>query len=169
MQSGNDTLLAVGFSDANGNLTVPVTSGQWGVASDSSGLTIHGYVGYNNGTNINSGSPTVVIPFSKATALFYGTVSNNLGNPIVNVGVNAQENNNIFNPEGYTDPNGNYFVAALGLSNDPWQLNLSGDNSSFSCELYRLATVLRPEQRHQPDGRDRRARKFHHYPRHQHH
>ena len=128
-----NSLLAIAFSDTNGNFTAQVSSGQWSVGSDDSGLIIHGYVGYNSGTNINSGSTGVVLPFYRANAMFYGSVKDNLGNPIVNVDVNDQDTtSNTYSMDGYTDPNGNFYVGALGFgSSDPWQLSLSGETSSF--------------------------------------
>ncbi|HEV2329427.1 MAG TPA: carboxypeptidase-like regulatory domain-containing protein [Verrucomicrobiae bacterium] len=132
MNTNNTTLLAVAFSDTNGNFSARVISGPWDVGSDDSGLIVHGYVGYNNGTNVNSGSSGVIIPFPKANALFYGSVKDNSGKPFVGVGVGANESSNLFNGDGYTDPSGNYFVGVLGLTNDSWQLNLSGDNNSFT-------------------------------------
>ena len=132
MSAGNDTFLVATFSDTNGNFTAPVINGQWTVGSDDSGLIIHGYVGYNNGTNVNSGSSGVTIPFPMATALFYGSVKDNLGNPIAGVDMGANETNNFYSTDGYTDPNGNYSVGVLGLSNDPWQLQPNGDNAVLS-------------------------------------
>lgn len=136
MSSGNNTFLAVAFSDTNGNFSTRVISGQWRGASYGAGLIVHGYVGYNNGTNINSGSSGVIIPFSKANALFYGSVKDNLGNPIVGVGLDAFESSNILDATGFTDPNGNYFIGVLGLTNDSWQIGLNGDNRSYTNYIF---------------------------------
>jgi hypothetical protein len=118
-----NNLLSSTFTDTNGNFTAQVTAGGWNLGSDDSGLIVHGYVGSNSGTNVSSGA-NVTLAFPKANALFYGSVKDNLGNPMVGIDVNAYDTTgNLYQMDGYTDTNGNYFVAVLGLGiNDPWQL-----------------------------------------------
>ena len=127
----SDGLLAIAFSDTNGNFTARVTSNLWSLGSDDAGLIVHGYVGSNNRVSTNSGATGVTLAFSKANALFYGSVKDNLGNPMVGIDVNASDTtSNLFQTDGYTDPNGNYFVGVLGLgSSDPWQLGLSSESA----------------------------------------
>jgi hypothetical protein len=128
-QSGD---IALGFSDTNGIFSIGVISGNWNLGSDDSGLIIHGYLGYQNGTNVPAGTTGFVGPFSRATALFYGSVKDNLGNPLAKIDVDAYDNNNgEFQSDGYTDTNGNYFVGVVGgLGNgDPWQVGVSSENS----------------------------------------
>jgi len=129
--STTNGLIGGSFSNTNGNFTVRVTSGQWGIGSDDSGLIVHGYVGWNNDTNVNSGVAGVTLAYPKANALLYGSVKDNLGNPLVGIDVNANDSNsNLFSADGYTDANGNYFVGVLGGlgSNDPWQMGIGGDS-----------------------------------------
>ena len=131
LQSTNG-LLAFSYSDTNGNFTARVTAGQWSLGSDDSGLIIHGYVGWNNNTNVNSGATGVTLAYAKANALFYGSVKDNLGNPLAGIDVNAYDNNNyLYQTDGYTDANGNYVVGVLGGlgSNDPWWIGISSDSS----------------------------------------
>jgi len=129
-QSSNN-LVAIAFSDTNGNFTMRVTSSQWELGSDSSGLIVHGYLGLNNGITTNAGATNVTIAFPKANALFYGSVKDNLGNPLVGIDIGASDTfSNIYQTDGYTDANGNYVVGVLGLgSSDPWQVGLSGDSA----------------------------------------
>ena len=124
-------VVALAFSDTNGNFTARVTVNQWGLGSDDSGLIVHGYVGANNGVQTNSGATGVKLAFSKANALFYGSVKDSLGNPLVGIDVYASDTtSNLYQMDGYTDPNGNYFLGVLGLgSSDPWQLGLSGEST----------------------------------------
>ena len=70
----NSGFIAIGFSDPNGYFNMRVGSGQWNMGSDDSGLIVHGYVGYQNGTNVAAGATGIVGPFFKSPALFYGSV-----------------------------------------------------------------------------------------------
>jgi hypothetical protein len=130
LQSTNG-LLAFSYSDTNGNFTARVTAGQWALGSDDSGLIIHGYVGWNNDTNVNSGAAGVTLAYAKANALFYGSVKDSLGNPLVGIDVNDNDTSSyLYAMDGYTDANGNYFVGALGLGgSDPWQVAVGGKTS----------------------------------------
>jgi hypothetical protein len=124
-----NNLLSSTFTDSNGNFTAHVTAGQWNVGSDDSGLIVHGYVGSNNGTNVNNGA-NVLVPYPKANAMFYGSIKDITGKPMVGIDVNDYDTgNNLYQMDGFTDTNGNYFVGALGLGgSDPWQLGLSGES-----------------------------------------
>jgi hypothetical protein len=137
VQSTNNDLLAFSFSDTNGNFNARVTATGWGLGSDDSGLIVHGYVGYNNKLATNSGATGVTLAFSKANALFYGSVKDNLGNPLVGIDVNDYDTtSNLYSMDGYTDTNGNYFVGAVGLgSNDPWQLGLSSESTPTNYDF----------------------------------
>jgi hypothetical protein len=128
----NSGLIAVGFSDTNGNYTVRVNSGQWNLGSDDGGLIVHGYVGYQNGTDVTAGSTGIVGPYYKATAMFYGSVKDNLGNPLVGIDISAGDNNgSVFQSDGISDANGKYAVGVVGGlgDGDPWQVQVAGDNS----------------------------------------
>lgn len=128
--AGNN-LITAGFTDTNGNFTMGVTSGSWNLTGDPQGLLLHGYVAFSNGTNVNAGTTGFVGGFYKATALFYGTVKDTLGNPLPGVAIEAYDNNNnMFDTDGYADANGNYVTVALGGlgGNDPWVVDV--DNSS---------------------------------------
>ena len=129
--STQDARIAVGFSDTNGNFSVGVASGNWSIGSENSGLIVHGYVGYQNGTNVAAGTAGIVGTYSKATAMFYGSVKDNLGNPIAKVDLQSFDNYGVYQADGYSDTNGNYFVGIVGGlgTNDPWQLQVSGHNS----------------------------------------
>jgi hypothetical protein len=131
VQSTNG-LLGLAFSDTNGNFTARVTANQWSLGTDDSGLIVHGYVGLNNGITTNSGATGVTLAYSKASALFYGSVKDSLGNPFAGMDVNASDtSSNLYQMDGYTDANGNYFVGVVGGlgANDIWQLGLSGEGA----------------------------------------
>jgi hypothetical protein len=130
VQSTNG-LLGIAFTDTNGNFTARVTATQWDLGSYAAGLIVHGYVGWNDKLSTNSGATGVTLALSKANALFYGSVKDNLGNPMARIDVNSYDTtSNLYQMDGYTDMNGNYFIGVLGLGNsDPWQISLSSDST----------------------------------------
>ena len=98
--------------------------------ADNTSLIVHGYLGLQNRTNVNAGQTNVALTVPHATALFYGSVKDNLGNPLPGIDVYADDNNNVYETDGYTDANGNYAAGALGgLNNDTWQVSISSDTS----------------------------------------
>jgi hypothetical protein len=127
----SDGLLVITFTDTNGNFNVPVTAGTWTLQVQDSSLIVHGYVGLNNGTNVSAGATGVTLAVPRATALFYGSVTDNLGNPMAGIDVEAYDTgSNLYGPDGYTDTNGNYFLGIVGgLNDDPWQIQISSDKS----------------------------------------
>jgi hypothetical protein len=130
--TSTNNLLAITFTDTNGNFIMRVTASQWGIGGSDKGLSVHGYVGWNNNTNVNSGTTNVTVALPKADALIYGSVKDNLGNPLAGIDVSANDNNNyLYQTDGYTDANGNYVVGVLGGlgSNDPWWISISSDSS----------------------------------------
>ena len=131
--NGNSGLMGVGFSDTNGSFSVGVQSGpgQWGLSFDDTSLVVHGYLGLQNGTNVSAGQTNVILAVPKATALFYGSVKDGLGNPLPGIDVYAYDNNNQYQTDGYTDANGKYITGVLGGlgGSDPWSLQISGDSS----------------------------------------
>jgi hypothetical protein len=130
-QSGQ---LAVCFTDTNGNFSLNVGSGNWSLGSFDPSLTVHGYVGYQNGTNVAAGSTGVIIGFPQATALFYGHVRDGAGNPLASVDIGDQDQNNgLYQSDALTDTNGYYVLAVLGGlgSSDPWSVGYSGNPSPY--------------------------------------
>ena len=129
LANGNDGLVAVTFTDTNGNFTARVTAGGWNIKVDDTVLIVHGYLGLQNGTNVNAGATGVTLTVPKATALIYGSVKDNLGNPFVALDVYAYDNNNLYQTEGYTDANGNYVLGVLGLgTSDSWWVEANDDD-----------------------------------------
>ena len=62
----------------------------------------------------------------KATAIFYGNISDTLGKAIPGVAIFAEDNLGSYSGEGITDGNGNYISGVLG-GTSTWQLGI--DNS----------------------------------------
>jgi hypothetical protein len=136
--SSTNNQIAATFSGTNGDFTERVVSGQWGLGSDDSGLIVHGYVGSQGGTNVNSGATGVTLACTKATALFYGSVNDNLGNPLTGIDVSANDNTNLYQSDGYTVSNGNYVVGITGGlgSSDPWEVQVSNGGGSGNPTNY---------------------------------
>ena len=127
-QSANG-LTAVTFTDTNGNFKVPVTAGAWGIKASAESLLVHGYL-VANGTTVTAGTTGVTLAVPKATALIYGTVTDNLGNPFAGIDVYADENNNnLYETDVYTDANGNYVLGVFDLgADDSWWMEANGDS-----------------------------------------
>lgn len=123
-------LLGVSFTDTNGNFTVGVQSGVWGIKADSTSLLVHGYAVLQNSTTASAGQTGVNLGLPKATALFYGSVKDSLGIALPGIDVYANDNNNyLYETDGYADANGNYVAAVVGGLgvNDPWWISVSSD------------------------------------------
>ncbi len=126
--------ITIGFSDTNGYFTNRVISGKWSLGSDDTGLIIHGYVGYQGSTNVNSGATGVILAYPKATALFYGRVTDGSGNPLAGLDMGSYDNNDgLYQSDGYTDANGDYVVGVVGGlgSNDPWWVGYDGNSFAY--------------------------------------
>jgi hypothetical protein len=136
VQPKDRSLLATCFTDTNGNFTAGVIANQWRVGGDSAGPAFLGYVTLQNKTTTDTTTGSVSgvsIALPKATALFYGTVKDVFGNPLPGVvAIRADDNNNgLYEADGYTDTNGNYATAAIGGlgGNDPWQVQIDNPGS----------------------------------------
>jgi hypothetical protein len=124
-------LIAIAFTDTNGIFNVRVTAGKWKIKVDDTTLIVHGYLGLQDGINVNSGTTGLTLIVPKATALIYGSVKDNLGNPFVGLDVYADDSpgSNLYETDGYTDANGNYVIGVLGLgANDSWWMQANNDN-----------------------------------------
>lgn len=137
-------LLSVGSSDPNGNFNVPVIAdSSWKVQVADSSLHTQGYVRPQNNVKIStlSGSVSgVTLSPAKATALFYGTVKDNSGNPLAHVSLGSQDqaSGTYEDSAAYSDANGNYFAGALAGT---WGLYVSTDsNTEFSNYVFSAGT-----------------------------
>jgi hypothetical protein len=127
--SSTSNFLAVGFADTNGSFTIGTRPGVWNLEGDDSGLIVHGYLGLQNGiqTNTAGGSVSgITNALPKATAIFYGSVKDGLGNPLFGIDLFSSDDNNQYQAEGYTDANGNYVVGASATN---WNVNVSNDSN----------------------------------------
>ncbi len=134
-----DKNLAIGFTDANGNFTVPVTADQWRPGTDDRQVTFYGYLRSRNQTNFvdttagNVSGVTIVLP--KVTALIYGSVKNALNNPLAGIGLNANQDNGSGPYEGNAtaDQNGNY---TLGVAAGNWQASVDNNDPAYTNYVF---------------------------------
>ena len=134
VQTKDSSLLTICFTDTNGNFSARVTANQWKVGADSATVAFHGYVGLQNKITVNTTTGSVAgvtISLPKATGCFYGSVKDNLGNPLAGeVALYANDNNNyLYQNDGYTETNGSYVTGVVGGlgGTDPWTVSV--DNS----------------------------------------
>jgi hypothetical protein len=135
-------LLALAFTDTDGNFNVGVTADKWEFQGGESSITFHGYVRTQNKVSVTITSSSVSgvqLAMPKATALFYGTVKDSSGNPFPEiVEIYSSDNNlnitngndSVYSGEGYSDSSGYYVAGTVGSSdtNDFWQVQV--DNAS---------------------------------------
>ena len=134
-------LLAIAFTDTNGNFSAGVNPGHWKVEGDPGGLVIHGYLSLQNKLQVDTtgGSVSgVSIALPKGTAMFYGTIQDSLSNPLQGVSLFSQDNTNQYEADVVTTDTGKYWAVALGgTSGDSWNVEISSDsNTGFTNYLF---------------------------------
>lgn len=121
-------LFALGYSDTNGQFSIPVTAGTWSPEVEETALNALGYVSPAMLPDINTTSGNVaglVLPFQPATALFYGNfVVGGTATGISAMPFSARIQNNTVSAKGLTDGNGNY---ALGVLAGTWSVGPESD------------------------------------------
>ena len=136
-------LMGVTATDTNGNFTVGVaaTPTQWWLNPNDTSLLVHGYLGLQDKVSGTPGQTGLALAVPRATALFYGTVKDPLGNPLAGIDVYASDSNSQYETDAYTDAKGNYFAGALAGG---WDVQLSSDsnpaNYIFSGDLNLIVT-----------------------------
>lgn len=131
-------LFALGYSDTNGQFSIPVTAGTWSPEVEEAALNALGYVAPEQLSDINTtgGSVTgLVQPFLPATALFYGNfVVGGTATGISAMPFFASIQNNTFSAGGVTDASGYYTVGVIAGT---WSI---GPESDALTQLGILAT-----------------------------
>ena len=126
--STNNLFSLGGPTDTNGNYSVAVSASQWQAEGNGSGLAQLGYLRPDKlTTNITSASAANVnFSVPKATALIYGTVKDNLNNPVNGVQTRANDQANLYGASGTSlAPGANY---TLGVLAGTWYANVESDN-----------------------------------------
>jgi hypothetical protein len=120
-------LFTLVFSDGSGNFVIPVSSGsaQWGLYPSEKDSARLGYLSLMDdyGVDISRGDVSgVSIQLPKATALIYGTLRDDHGNPLAGVTVYADGDQ--YEGYGLTDGGGQY---AVGVTAGTWWVGPDSD------------------------------------------
>ena len=132
--------IAVTFTDTNGNYTLGTRPSLWNLGANSSATALHGYLANNYKVNVNTsgGSASGVnLLLTRATAMFYGSVSDNLGNPLPGININSQDSTGLWSDSVATGPDGNYCAGAMAGS---WSLGLNNNNPIYANYLFTTGT-----------------------------
>ncbi|GDY20965.1 hypothetical protein LBMAG56_23110 [Verrucomicrobiota bacterium] len=115
---GSQAGFALGFTDTNGNFSVPVPAGASGADVSEASLAVRGYVAPANATLFDTTAGNVTglnIALSNATALVYGRLTNSLGQGIGGIRIKVRDQNrSAFGAVGVTTfADGSYTVGVL--------------------------------------------------------
>ena len=119
-----------GFTDSNGDYTLPAINGNWNMEGNERALGMLGYLSLQGSARpsfvVNNSPVTGVnMGFQKATAMIYGRVLDNFGNPVANLDFGGYGNNSTFSSEAMTDTNGYYYLGTDSTGNDTWSAQLN--------------------------------------------
>lgn len=136
LQLDSGSLFAIAFTDTNGNYNAAVSPSVWKIQPTKERMARRAYVLPQAKFQVDTTTNSVVnanIALPKGNALFYGRITDASNVPFPNAEVSAGANNgNDYSCKGYTDTNGNYAVAVLGLTNELWN---AGVNSGAGTPL----------------------------------
>jgi hypothetical protein len=135
LKSGS--LMAVAFTDTNGNYSAAVTPAIWKINVQSDSVAQRAYVVSQSNVQVDTtgGSVTGVnLTLYKANALFYGSITDTNGAPFANIEFKAQDEFYQFAASGYSDANGNYCVAVFGGTN-VWTCSPDGSAPPLSSYI----------------------------------
>jgi len=126
-QSNTGTLSAA-ITDLGGNYSVAVTPGQWNLQTSESHLAEIGYLRPDKvPVNIaGTSASNVNVAMAKATALIYGTVKDNLGHPVSQIEMRADDTGHLHESPSSRSlaPDGSY---TLGVQAGVWWVGLQTD------------------------------------------
>jgi hypothetical protein len=145
LQIESDNLIALTFTDTNGNFSTMVNPGKWKVKADAPSLSRRGYAVPQGGITVNTtgGAVTNVgLKLNKGNSLFYGKVIGPTGGPLANYRIVANTDNaasEAFKSDVFTDQNGNYGAAVFFDTNNipatnGWNCS-AGGNPAFASLL----------------------------------
>ena len=130
--------LTVAFTDTNGNFTLRVRPDLWKIQKNETDVGTYGYLVTQNSARADTSTGSVsgiTLSYPKATALFYGSIKDNLNRPMTNVDLFAQDENGQYETEARTHTNGNYVIGAL--CGATWRVEISNDgNAAFTNYVF---------------------------------
>jgi hypothetical protein len=116
-----------GPSDSSGNYVVGVAGGNWWLGPSSDDLADREYVGQSTNVTVSTGQAlrqNFVV--QRATAHLSGRVTDDSGQPVSNICVNAYPGQGGNGVDAETDSDGNF---SLAVSGGTWYLQLCGDDA----------------------------------------
>jgi hypothetical protein len=132
LKSGS--LMAVAFTDTNGDYSATVTPAIWKVNVESDNMVQPACVVSQNKVQVDTTGGSVTganLTLYKANALFYGRITDTNGAPFANIAFKAQDESQQFAASGFSDASGNYCVAVFGGTN-VWTCSPDGDTPPLS-------------------------------------
>ena len=128
--------LGATLSDANGNFTIGTRPSTWNLSVSSGGNSLHGYLTTQNKVRVNSGGGSVGgvnLFLPPATAMFYGTVTDDHGNPMPGIPLNAQDASGQFADNVATRPDGSFNAGGMAGA---WTLQLNNVTGPLTNYLF---------------------------------
>jgi len=130
-------LAAIANSVPNGDFTLRVGPGQWGVGAEGPGIL--GYINLDSDTlapvDTTTGSVSgLVIKYPKANALFFGSVRDHQNQPLGGIGVESANEDWSYWHDASTDDNGNYVAGALGGGS--WNVDVNEEDPAVANYLF---------------------------------
>jgi hypothetical protein len=127
--SSQNGLLTVAFTDTNGNFTAGVTPDKWKIEGGDGPIAFHGYLraqdkAQADTTSVNVSNVNIALP--KATAMFYGSIKNDLNQAMPGINLFSNDSNN-YEQNVISDLNGNYFAGAL--SGELWGIAIDSQSN----------------------------------------
>ncbi len=128
---------ALSFTDTNGNFSAPVTATSWQVSAQGQDAALHGYVSFQDASPVDTSTGNVAnvnLLLPKGTAMIYGSIKDELGNPFTGADVFGEDRDTYqYESDAVSDANGNYAVAALAGN---WSANLSNEDPRLTNYVY---------------------------------
>jgi hypothetical protein len=133
--------VAIVFTDANGNFSIPAVEDLWKIDPSEASLAQRGYLSLQNQSKINTVTNSVTnltILFTRETALVWGYVKDGSNAPLPGIEVFANDGGNLYRSAGIADVNG-YYV--LGARNGSWSVNPDNNQTNYLFQGTNLTVV----------------------------
>lgn len=129
MAVSSNNFMSLYVSDTNGNFSAPVVNDTWVAPVNGFAAAFAGYLTWqtNQALNVSNTLVTVTNALAKATAIFYGTVSNNSAVPLPGVYLSAIDSAG-HESTAMTDQHGHYVIGVIAGTNE-WQLSVQAANN----------------------------------------
>lgn len=118
------------ITDDSGRFSLPVTSGSWTLRAEPRALARLRYLSLNDFPEIDARAGAVsgvALRLPKASALIYGRLANEQGNPLPGVNVTASESILGYETQTVSDQNGNF---TLGVVAGEWSVGFDSQTSA---------------------------------------